>query len=159
MSEGFRSLVPGRATGDLLILGAPLSLWGGLDPETGTVIDRSHPEHGRRLTGAIVSMPFGRGSSSSSSVLAEALRLGTGPAGFILERPDSILVIGSLVAGLLYEAVCPIVVGTLPPGSTGTWVIDHNLARPLPGHGPGTAGLADPGQVQISRGNADGLSR
>jgi predicted aconitase with swiveling domain len=133
VKEGFRSLVGGSGTGNLLALSAPLSLWGGLDPETGSIIDRSHPEHGRRLTGAIVAMPFGRGSSSSSSVLAEALRLGTGPAGFVLERSDSILVIGSLVANLLYGTVCPIVVGHLPPGSTGTWVIDHNQVFPLPG--------------------------
>jgi predicted aconitase with swiveling domain len=134
VNEGFRSLVGGSGTGNLLALSAPLSLWGGLDPETGSIIDRSHPEHGRRLTGAIVAMPFGRGSSSSSSVLAEALRLGTGPAGFVLERSDSILVIGSLVANLLYGTVCPIVVGHLPPGSTGTWVIDQNRVFRLPGN-------------------------
>jgi predicted aconitase with swiveling domain len=133
VSEEFRALVPGFGAGDLLSLSAPLSLWGGLDPETGSIIDRSHPEHGRCLTGAIVAMPFGRGSSSSSSVLAETLRLGTGPSGFVLDRPDSILVIGSLVANLLYGSMCPIVVGHLPPGSTGTWVIDHNQVFPLPG--------------------------
>jgi predicted aconitase with swiveling domain len=148
--RGFRALVAGSATGDLLSLTAPLSLWGGLDPETGLIIDRSHPELGQSMAGAIVSMPFGRGSSSSSSVLAESLRLGTGPAGFILDRPDSILVIGSLVANRLYGTVCPIVVGRLPSGSTGTWVIDQNRVAPLPGHGRG--------QMQVSGENADGLS-
>jgi hypothetical protein len=135
--DGFRALVAGSATGDLLTLSAPLSLWGGLDPDTGLIIDRRHPQLGQRLTGAIVAMPFGRGSSSSSSVLAEALRLGTGPSGFILDRPDSILVIGSLVANHLYGTVCPIVVGRLPAGSTGTWVIDQNRVAPLPGRGSG----------------------
>ncbi len=137
--EGFRALVGGSASGELLTLSAPLSLWGGLDPDTGIIIDRSHPELGQTMTGAIVSMPFGRGSSSSSSVLAEALRLGTGPAGFILDRPDSILVIGSLVANRLYGTVCPILVGRLPSGSTGRWVIDQNQVAPLPGCGSGPA--------------------
>jgi predicted aconitase with swiveling domain len=137
--HGFRALVEGSATGRLLNLSAPLSLWGGLDPETGLIIDRSHPELGQSMTAAIVAMPYGRGSSSSSSVLAEALRLGTGPSGFILDRPDSILVIGSLVANRLYGTVCPIVVGRLPSGSTGTWVIDQNQIAPVPGHGPGPA--------------------
>jgi predicted aconitase with swiveling domain len=137
--DEFRSLVRGSATGELLTLSAPLSLWGGLDAETGLIVDRRHPELGRSMTGAIVAMPFGRGSSSSSSVLAEALRLGTGPSGFILDRPDSILVIGSLVANRLYGAVCPIVVGRLPAGSTGTWVIDQNRVAPLPGPDPGPA--------------------
>ncbi|HSK07774.1 MAG TPA: DUF126 domain-containing protein [Acidimicrobiia bacterium] len=127
----FRVLVEGVATGELLLLTEPLSLWGGLDPETGLIVDRNHPQVGRTMTGAIVSMPHGRGSSSSSSVLAEALRLGTGPAGFVLEVPDSILVIGALVAQRLYGAVCPIVSGPRPEGSTGTWRIDHNRVVPL----------------------------
>lgn len=134
---GYRVLVGGSASGELLALRAPLSLWGGLDPETGLIIDRSHPEHGRSMTGAIVAMPFGRGSSSSSSVLAEALRLGTGPVGFILDRPDSILVIGSLVVDRLYGVSCPIVVGQLPPGSTGTWVIDQDQVYALQEQGSG----------------------
>jgi predicted aconitase with swiveling domain len=134
---GFRVLVAGSAAGELLCLSEPLSLWGGLDPETGLIVDRSHPQLGQSVTGAIIVMPHGRGSSSSSSVLAEALRLGTGPAGFVLESPDSILVIGSLVANRLYGAMCPIVCGTLPEGSTGTWMINHNSVAPLPGPGPG----------------------
>jgi len=64
----FRVLVDGEARGELLHLSEPLSLWGGLDPETGLIIDRSHPQVGRSMTGVIVSMPHGRGSSSSSSV-------------------------------------------------------------------------------------------
>jgi hypothetical protein len=133
--SGYRVLVEGTATGDLLRLDAPISLWGGLDSETGLIIDRSHPQFGASMSGAIVVMPHGRGSSSSSSVLAEALRIGTGPAGFILATPDSILVVGSLVAGRLYGKSCPIVCGSVPPGSTGIWVIDHNRVHPLPGPG------------------------
>jgi predicted aconitase with swiveling domain len=133
----FRVLVDGEARGELLRLSQPLSLWGGLDPETGLIIDRSHPQVGRSMTGVIVSMSHGRGSSSSSSVLAEALRIGTGPAGFILANPDSIMVVGSLVANRLYGTNCPIVCGPLPAGSTGTWVIDHNRVHPSPGEEPG----------------------
>ena len=120
-------MVEGTATGELVRLTEPLSLWGGFEAETGLIVDPRHPQLGQSMTGAIVAMPHGRGSSSSSSVLAEALRVGTGPAGFILESPDSILVIGSLVAHHLYGTVCPIVCGQVPDGSTGTWVIDHNL--------------------------------
>ena len=134
---GFRALVAGSVVGELLCLTEPLSLWGGLDPETGLIVDRSHPQLGQSVTGAIIAMPHGRGSSSSSSVLAEALRLGTGPAGFVLDAPDSIIVIGSLVANRLYGVICPIVCGALPEGSTGTWMIDDNQVVPLLGPGSG----------------------
>src|SRR4051794_33023048 len=93
-----RTLAAGTARADALVLREPLSFWGGVDAVTGTVIDRAHPDAGRRLTGTVLVMPGCRGSSSSSSVLAEALRLGTGPAAIVLALPDPILTVGSLVA-------------------------------------------------------------
>lgn len=105
-----RPLVSGRARGEVVRLDQGLSFWGGYDPESGTIIDRSHPQRGQNLAGKIVAMPHGRGSSSASSVLAEALRMGTGPAAIILGEPDQILVIGALVARLLYGVECPLYV-------------------------------------------------
>lgn len=105
--------MPGSANGEIVVLDEGLSFWGGVDPRTGRVIDRAHPQFGVSLAGKIVVMPHGRGSSSSSSVLAESLRLGTGPAGILLGETDQILVIGALVAKLLYGVTCPIYVGSL----------------------------------------------
>lgn len=127
----YRVLVPGRAVGALMILDEPLSLWGGLDVETGRIIDQNHPQLGLRLTGCIVGMTHGRGSSSSSSVLAEALRMGTGPAGFILSESDPILVIGALVAMRLYQALCPVLVGPIPLQNPGQWEIDCDKTLPV----------------------------
>lgn len=132
MSGDYEVLVEGTAEGPLAILEEPLSLWGGLDPATGVIIDHNHPQLGRSLAGQIVCMRHGRGSSSSSSVLAEALRLGTGPAAFVLEEPDSILVVGSLVALRLYQSSCPILVGPIPwAESTGRWGVDCDDPNPL----------------------------
>lgn len=105
-----QALVAGAAEGPVLRLREPLSFWGGLDPHTGRIIDRWHPDCGLTLTGALLFMESGRGSSSSSTVLAESLRLGTGPAGLILTAPDAILLIGCLVAFELYGAACPLLV-------------------------------------------------
>jgi uncharacterized protein len=105
-----RVLVPGEARGKLLLLEEPLSFWGGVDPRSGDIIDRHHPQVGRSVTGAIVAMPSGRGSSSSSSVLAESIRAGTGPAGILLAEDDRIVALGALVAAELYGASVPVVV-------------------------------------------------
>jgi hypothetical protein len=64
------------------------------------------------VTGRILEMPSGRGSSSSSTVLAEAIRLGTGPAGIVLGAPDEIIVIGALVAAELYGSQMPVVISS-----------------------------------------------
>ena len=93
-----RPLIPGEASGVAFVLDEPLSLWGGLDPTTGELIDRRHPQSGANLSGVVLVMPHGRGSSSASSVLAEAVRLQTAPAAIILREPDPIVMLGSLVA-------------------------------------------------------------
>ncbi|QKD03023.1 aconitase X swivel domain-containing protein [Mesorhizobium loti] len=100
----------GEAQGEALVFSQPLSFWGGVDAETGEIIDHSHPGLGQNVAGRILVMPSGRGSSSSSSVLAEAIRRGTAPAGILLEWPDPILAVGAIVAEFLYEIRMPLVV-------------------------------------------------
>lgn len=112
MPEGLRgrTLVAGRARGEALVLDEPLSFWGGLDPATGRVIDVHHPQLGAVVTGRVLVMPSGRGSSSSSSVLAEAIRAGTAPVAIVLAEPDPIVALGAIVARELYRVRVPVVV-------------------------------------------------
>ncbi|MBN9223135.1 MAG: DUF126 domain-containing protein [Mesorhizobium sp.] len=100
----------GETEGVALVFEQPLSFWGGIDAETGEIIDHSHPGLGQSVAGKILVMPSGRGSSSSSSVLAEAIRRGTAPAAILLERPDPILAVGAIVAEFLYGISMPLVV-------------------------------------------------
>ncbi|WP_158814353.1 aconitase X swivel domain-containing protein [Methylocapsa sp. S129] len=105
-----RALVEGEAEGLIAAWATPLSFWGGFDVSSGCVIDRSHPAFGADISGRILAMPSGRGSSSASSVLAEAIRRGTAPAAIILTIPDPIITVGAIVARKLYGKACPIVV-------------------------------------------------
>ena len=107
-----RWLVEGHATGRALVLDEPLSFWGGLDPSTGEIVETGHPQRGEVVTGRILVMPSGRGSSSSATVLAEAIRTGKGPAGIVLGEPDDIITIGALVATELYGVAIPVVVAS-----------------------------------------------
>ena len=105
-----RSLVDGRAHGIALVLDEPLSFWGGLDPGTGRLIDSHHARHGSTIAGSVLVMRSGRGSSSSSYVLAEAIRAGTAPAAIVLAEPDPIVALGAIVARELYGILVPVVV-------------------------------------------------
>jgi len=105
-----RLIAPGRARAPALVLDEPLSLWGGLDPATGRVIELRHPQHGATATGRVLVLPAARGSSSSASVLAEAVRAGTAPAAIVLGEPDLILALGAAVAEELYGVQIPILV-------------------------------------------------
>ena len=102
-------LVAGEAEGRVTLLTSPLSLWGGFDPESGLIVDATHPQKGQEINGRVLVMPGGRGSSSSSSVLLESARLGTQPGAIVLVEPDPILVVGALVAADLYGICIPLV--------------------------------------------------
>ena len=105
---GAATLVPGAAAGTPLLLDEPLSFWGGLDPALGAIIDRRHPQRGLSVAGRMLMMPAGRGSSGGSAILAEALRLGKGPAGILMLERDAIVVVGAMVAAELYGSACPV---------------------------------------------------
>jgi hypothetical protein len=102
------TLVAGAASGPTLRLDEPLSFWGGLEPATGTIIDRLHPQRGASVAGRVLMMPGGRGSSSGSATLAEALRLAHGPAAILMLERDAIVVVGAMVAAELYGLACPV---------------------------------------------------
>ncbi len=70
-------MVAGEAEGEVLVLDEPLSFWGGVDETSGAIVDVHHPQRGAIVAGRILVMPAGRGSSSSSSVLAELIRAGS----------------------------------------------------------------------------------
>jgi predicted aconitase with swiveling domain len=102
-------LAPGTAEGRALVLAEPLSLWGGVDPATGVIIDARHPQRGESVVDRVLVMPAVRGSSSSSSILAEAVRAGCAPAAILLGEPDLILAVGAAVAEELYGRSVPVV--------------------------------------------------
>ena len=140
MAEAPRVLSPGVATGRALVLDEPLSFWGGLDPGTGALIDAHHPQVGASLSGRVLVMPSGRGSSSSSYVFAEAIRAGTAPAAVVLGEADPIVALGAIVAGTLYGIEVPVVVSaaTITDGDliTVTASEDGLVDISWPGSGP-----------------------
>jgi predicted aconitase with swiveling domain len=104
-----KAVVPGRARGTALVSSQPLSLWGGLNPETGEIIDRRHDRSGAILTGKVFVFPTGKGSSTSSTILMESVRAGTAPAAIINLTADPLAALGAIVAAELYGRVVPIV--------------------------------------------------
>ena len=105
-----RALVAGDAEGQVLFTDEPLSFWGGYDARTGAIIDHHHARFGAAVAGKIFVLPGGRGSSTGSGILLEAIRRGTAPAAMILSHADAILALGAIVGRELYAKVMPLVV-------------------------------------------------
>jgi uncharacterized protein len=92
-------LVAGEAgSGAALVLSAPISFWGGVDPKTGKIADVRHPERGQSIAGRVLFLPATIGSSSASAVLMELVHSGNAPAALVLHEPDAILLLGLIVA-------------------------------------------------------------
>ena len=105
---GAVALCPGDGSGDILWLDEPLSFWGGTDLGTGVITDVHHPQRGLSLAGRVVVMRASRGSSSSSSVLAEQIRSHVAPAAILLGSRDTIVTVGALAAAEIYGTRLPI---------------------------------------------------
>ena len=102
-------IVTGHGSGPALLLEQPLSFWGGYDAALGCIVEAHHPQHGARLAGRVMLMASAKGSSSSSSVLAEAIRNGTGPTAIVMCERDLIVGLGCIVASELYACHVPVV--------------------------------------------------
>lgn len=98
--------------GEVLTCREGLSFWGGVDPDTGAIIDTHHPDHGAVLAGRIVLMPTSRGSCSGSGVLLQLARNGHAPAALVFREAEDILTLGAIISARLFGH--PIAVLRLP---------------------------------------------
>ena len=103
-----RLLTTGDTEVPVLSLDEPLSFWGAFEPRSGVILDVHHPQRGACVKGTILVMTETRGSGSAPGAIAEAIRLGTAPAGIILAAPDINLAVGAEVALALYGRLCVI---------------------------------------------------
>src|SRR5699024_8812737 len=109
-------LVAGQGASRRQVLAAdvPLSLWGGVDPASGRVIDHHHPLHGESWNGRVLVIPQGRGSCTGSAVLLEAIHAGHAPALIVLSQVDAIIALGAIVAEEVLGQSLPVIVLDAP---------------------------------------------
>ena len=79
-------------------LTAPISFWGGVDPQTGLIANVRHPQYGQSVSGKVLCLPATVGSSSAAAVLLELVHSSRAPAAILLHEPDAILLLGLIVA-------------------------------------------------------------
>jgi len=105
-----RPIVRGEATGTVLRSDLAISLWGGVDPQTGKIIDPHHDRCGESVVGRIFVFPGEKGSSTGSAVLLELARRGLAPAALISSSLAPVVALGSIVAEELYGTIIPVIV-------------------------------------------------
>ncbi|MBS7623489.1 DUF126 domain-containing protein [Candidatus Bathyarchaeota archaeon] len=93
-----RGLVKGRAEGEAVVSHHPISFLGGVDPETGTILEREHELEGFNVKGKILVFPCGKGSTVGSYTLFAMAKKGTKPAGIVNIRTEPIIAAGCVLA-------------------------------------------------------------
>ena len=94
--------VQNDAKAEVLTCQEGLSFWGGVDPDTGVIIDAHHSDYRVSLAGRIVLMPTSRGSCSGSGVLLQLARNGSAPAALVFREAEDILTLGAMIAARLF---------------------------------------------------------
>lgn len=95
-----RAVVSGRAAGSALVSERPISFLGGIDPETGAVIEKGHPLEGQTVAGRVLVFPSGKGSTVGSYVLYRLAQAGLAPAAIINAVSEPIVAVGALIANI-----------------------------------------------------------
>jgi predicted aconitase with swiveling domain len=92
-----RGIVPGRAEGEALVSHETISGWGGIDPATGTIIERRHELYGVCFTGKILVFPGAKGSSGWSGFFQSTRLLGTAPLAMVFTTLSTKSALGAVV--------------------------------------------------------------
>jgi len=95
-----RSIHPGSADGEALVSRMGISFFGGVDPETGIVVEKGHDLEGLRVTGKVLVFPTGKGSTVGSYTLYRMKKAGTAPAAVLNTECEPITAVGCILADI-----------------------------------------------------------
>ena len=95
-----RMIKAGRGQGPALVSIEPIGFLGGVDPETGRVIEKGHPLEGLSVAGRVLVFPTGKGSTVGSYTIYRLARNGCGPAAMINAQSEAIVAVGAIIAGI-----------------------------------------------------------
>ena len=95
-----RVIKMGKAEGIALVSSVPVGFLGGIEPETGIVIEPGHPLEGECVAGRILVFPTGKGSTVGSYTLYRMARAGTAPAAIINLESEAIVAVGAIISDI-----------------------------------------------------------
>lgn len=93
-----RVIYRGQAEGETLVTSMGISFFGGVDPESGVVVERGHELEGRSIAGKVLVYPSGKGSTVGSYTLYRLKRAGLAPAAILNARCETITAVGCIIA-------------------------------------------------------------
>jgi len=93
-----RIIFKGKAEGEALVTSMPISFYGGVDPNTGGVLEKGHELQGQSIAGKVLVFPQGKGSTVGSYTLYRMKKNGTAPAAMINRETETIVAVGAIIS-------------------------------------------------------------
>jgi len=93
-----RSIYRGCVEGEALVAGQGLSFFGGVDPESGRVVERDHELEGCSVAGKVLVFPAGKGSTVGSYTLYRLKHSGKAPLAIVNANCETIIAVGCIIA-------------------------------------------------------------
>jgi hypothetical protein len=93
-----RSIVPGHCRGKALVSMKPISFLGGVDVDSGLIVEVGHDLKGKSVKDRILCFPHGHGSTVGSYVVYSLVKRGLGPKAIINQTADPVVVVGAIIA-------------------------------------------------------------
>ena len=103
-----KELIAGTIEGQTLTLGAPLSLWDGIDSRKGIIATAGHPNEGECIAGKILVISKGLAGATGGGSLTECFRRENGPIAMVMPKSDPMVVAAAVFAEELYDKHIPI---------------------------------------------------
>lgn len=95
-----RKIFKGIATAEALVTTQGISFYGGVDPETGVVIEVGHELEGQSVVGKVLVFPTGKGSTVGSYTMYWMKKANTAPAAIVNKEIDTIIAVGCIISDI-----------------------------------------------------------
>jgi len=93
-----RKIYPGLVEGEALVSSMGISFFGGVDPDTGMVVEKDHELEGQSIAGKVLVFPTGKGSTVGSYTIYRLKHNGLAPAAVINVECETITAVGCIIA-------------------------------------------------------------
>jgi len=110
-----RTIYEGKVDGQTLVTSQGISFFGGVDPDTGLVVERGHELEGQSIASKVLVFPTGKGSTVGSYTLYRLKHNGLAPAAIINAVCETITAVGCIIAEI--PCVDQVVIGQIVSGA------------------------------------------
>jgi len=93
-----RIIYRGKAEGEAVVTSMPISFYGGVDPNTGVILEKGHELEGQSVKDKILVFPQGKGSTVGSYTLYRMKKNNTAPAAMINKETETIVAVGAIIS-------------------------------------------------------------